>query len=139
MKYGVISSGAKTAFWVWLTGGGLIHVWTGSESMDIAKKLHLMLVDVVLLDHMHPGPRHPVWSAARVQVMVWKMGPSNPTVPKGWKGHDVLLWHLELGGVTNGMFRFQLGLWLIIDNLPPRSPVGVTLTLHQVIKPTLML
>ena len=36
VKYGVISSGTKTVFWAWLTGGGLIHVWTGSKSMDIA-------------------------------------------------------------------------------------------------------
>ena len=89
VRYGMIGSGAKTAFWEWLAGGGFHHGWTASDPTGIATKLNSTLVDVVLFDHTHPGSRHPVWSTAHVMAVVWYMGPSTIIVPTGWRQQNV--------------------------------------------------
>ena len=133
----MISSGRKTAFWEWLTGGGFYHAWTGSDPTDIAMKLHSTLVDVVLFDHTHPGSRHPVWSTDHVMVVVWYTGPSTHLVPDGWKQRYVFFLHLVLGGVTNGTFRVWVGVWSTIGDIHPRAQVGVSSNLRQIIDPTI--
>ena len=91
---------------------------------------------MLFFDHTNPGPRHPIWSAAGVRAVVWYRGSSTATVPSGWTPWDVMFSHSALGGVTDGQFRIQLGLWDDIGFIPPWVAVGITATLHQVINPT---
>ena len=49
--YGVVA-GSGTAFWGWLAGSGLTHVWTSREMVDIETKLGT--VDAVLFDRAYP-------------------------------------------------------------------------------------
>jgi hypothetical protein len=108
VRFGVVATG--TPFWEWLAGKGFIHVWTyektsGATDAVLESMLRNDSVDVVLFDYVFPRSGHAVWSTIGVKIVVWYRGTSNICLPLGWKLHSILVWHSEIGGVTDGVFH----------------------------------
>jgi hypothetical protein len=108
-----------------------------AKTTDIEGLLHSKPVDVVVFLNQIPGYRHPVWSASKIQTVMWistKQLRKGTKFPEGWSGTTGQVTHNQVGGVTNGRFWISTAIRQTCKTVSWKEPVkAVSNTLIQVI------
>jgi len=71
IRFRVIVGTGGIPFWGWIDGNGFSHVWTAQTLSEIGTKLLSDPIDIMFFDYMFLWRNHPVWTAGRLQVVVW--------------------------------------------------------------------